>query len=80
MLWIWILLAVASAAALGAALFAVRHGGDGSVEEVSPLFVAGIAICGASVALATTIGPFMFAMSGAGLVMMFVGGRHQHTG
>jgi hypothetical protein len=54
---------------------------QGTIEEVDPLFASGIAFTGAGVALATTLGPFMYGMMILGLVMMAVGAnrtRHHH--
>lgn len=48
---------------------------EGTIEDVDPLFTTGIAVTGAGVALATTLGPFMFLVMIAGLVVMAVGAR-----
>lgn len=57
---------------------AVRHRSttEGhTVDDADPLFVTGIVISGAGVALATTLGGFMYAMVIVGLIVMAVGAR-----
>jgi hypothetical protein len=51
-----------------------------SVDDIDPLFPVGVAIAGAGVALATTLGGFMYALMIAGLILMAVGAtRTRHT-
>lgn len=46
---------------------------DQPIDDVDPLFATGIALAGAGIALALTIGPFMYVMFVAGMVVMAVG-------
>lgn len=51
-----------------------------SADHVDPVFPAGVAIAGAGVALATTLGGSMYALMIAGLIVMAVGAtRTRHT-
>lgn len=76
MIWLGVVVGIGVLVALVVAVLALR-GRDGDVEiaEVDPLFTTGIVFAGAGVALATTIGPVMYAMLVVGLVMMAVGAR-----
>jgi hypothetical protein len=78
MIWLGIAIGMLTLLALVIAITAVggdvqRRRSDG--EAVDPLFTTGIAISGAGVTLALTIGPFMYVMLAVGLVIMFVGAR-----
>ncbi len=53
---------------------------DHRAEELSPLFAAGIALSGAGVALAVTIGPIMYLMVAIGLVVMIAGIQQTRQG
>jgi hypothetical protein len=56
---------------------------DRDAADVDPLFSMGIAITGAGVALATTLGSVMYAVMAAGLIVMATGTyrtRHHRNG
>ncbi len=56
---------------------------DVDAENVDPLFTMGIAMTGAGVALATTVGSVMYAVMTAGLIVMALGTyrtRHRSNG
>ena len=46
---------------------------DAYSDEVDPLFTAGIAVAGSSVALVITLGPMLWAMTAAGIVLLAIG-------
>ena len=77
--------------AIAAAFLVIAIGGlarwrareDRNAANVDPLFTIGIAITGAGVALATTLGSVMYAVMAAGLIVMATGTyrtRHHRNG
>lgn len=46
---------------------------DQQIDDVDPLFATGIALAGVGVALALTIGPFMYLMFIVGMILMAFG-------
>ena len=73
---IWLVVALGVVAVVGLMIaVAVRRGSfDGPpLDEVDPLFTTGIALTGAGVALATTLGNFMYGVMIVGLVVMAIG-------
>lgn len=83
MIWLGI---AAGVFALGVvvAVIARRPTGDGAdPAAVDPLFTVGVALTGAGVALATTVGAVMYAVMTVGLIVMAVGAqktRHHGRG
>ena len=82
---IWLVVAVGFAAIALLAVVAVQRRRRGSdrrtVDDVDPLFAAGIALTGTGAALATTLGGFMYGVMIVGLIVMAVGAnrtRHPH--
>jgi hypothetical protein len=82
---IWLGVAVGVAAIALLLMIAVRRrrgAPDGrTIDDVDPLFTTGIALTGAGVALATTVGGFMYGVMIVGLILMAVGAnrtRHPH--
>lgn len=75
MIWLGVVVGVGVLVALVVAVLAMRGRDDVEIAEVDPLFTTGIVFAGAGVALATTIGPVMYVMMVAGLVVMAVGAR-----
>lgn len=83
MIWLGVAVGVAAIALLVAtAVRRRRRASDGrSVDDVDPLFTTGIVLTGTGVALATTLGGFMYGVMIVGLVFMAVGAnrtRHPH--
>lgn len=80
---IWLGIAVGAALLMLAVGILARRGaaeGDAAVD-VDPLFTTGIAIAGAGVALATTLGAVMYAVVAVGLIVMGTGAyRSRHHG
>lgn len=71
---IWLGIAVGTALIIAVGVLAHRRArGDDEAAEVDPLFTMGISITGAGVVLATTIGPVMYAVMAAGLIVMVTG-------
>lgn len=77
---IWIVLALVAVVLVVLAFVAVLD--DDSVEravdDVDPLFPTGIAIAGAGVALAVTLGGFMYTLLVVGLIVMAIGAVRTH--
>ncbi len=84
MIWLGVGVGVAAIALLLVLAVQRRRGTspDGrTVDDVDPLFTTGIALTGAGVALATTVGNFMYVVMIVGLILMAVGAsrtRHPH--
>ena len=83
MIWMGVAVGVAAIALLVAtAVQRRRRASEGrSVDDVDPLFTTGIVLTGTGVALATTLGGFMYGVMIVGLVFMAVGAnrtRHPH--
>lgn len=83
MIWLGVAVGVAAIAVL--LVIAVQHrhtsSASRSVDDVDPLFSTGIVLTGAGVALATTLGGFMYGVMIVGLVFMAIGAnrtRHPH--
>jgi hypothetical protein len=81
---IWLGVAVGMALLIIAIGFLARRRARNDVDatNVDPLFTIGIAITGAGVALATTVGPVMYAVMAAGLIVMALGAyrtRHHRS-
>lgn len=53
---------------------------DRELSDVDPLFTTGIALAGVGVALALTIGPFMYLMFVVGMVLMAFGAYRTRQG
>ena len=81
---IWVGIAVAAVAIAVLLVIAIRRRGSLETrtrDDVDPLFTAGIAITGAGVALATTVGTVMYVVMIVGLIVMAIGAnrtRHPH--
>ena len=85
MIWAGVAVGVATIALLLVIAVQQRHGSSvgRAVNDVDPLFATGIALTGAGVALATTLGGFMYGVMVVGLVVMAIGAnraRHPHHG
>jgi hypothetical protein len=83
MIWLGVAVGVAAIALLVVtAMQRRRRASDGrSVDDVDPLFTTGIVLTGAGVALATTLGDFMYGVMIVGLIAMAIGAnrtRHPH--
>lgn len=81
MIWIGVVIGVGVIALVTLLVLAVRtrayrltSADDQTIDDVDPLFTTGIAIAGAGVALALTIGPFMYLMFIVGMILMAYGG------
>ncbi len=82
MVWLAVVIAAAAIALLLLIARSRRHGSptDRAVDDVDPLFTSGIVLAGAGVALALTIGAFMYVMVIAGLSVMAIGAsRTRHS-
>jgi hypothetical protein len=73
MMWLGIVVGAALLIIAIGGLARRRAGENGDVVDVDPLFTMGIAITGAGVALATTLGSVMYAVMAAGLIVMATG-------
>jgi len=75
MIWLGVTVGVSAIAVL--LLIAVQHRHSSpagrTVDDVDPLFATGIVFTGAGVALATTLGGFMYGVMIVGLVLMAIG-------
>lgn len=72
---LWFGLSLVGVALLVAIVMTVRRNAGASrpVDDVDPVFTAGIALTGAGVALSATIGNVMFVVMTVGLIVMAVG-------
>ena len=82
MIWLGIGIGMAVLALL-LVVVALRRRGEqvDGIDDVDPLFTTGIVLAGAGVALATTLGPFMYGVMAIGLIVMAIGAnrtRHHH--
>jgi hypothetical protein len=78
MLWLAVAIGVVILALLvvivrAAVLRGRRASDDQPRYDVDPLFSTGIVFVGAGVALAVTLGPVMYAVMAAGLILMAIG-------
>lgn len=83
MIWLGIAIGVALLIIAIGVLAHQRIGDDGDAVDVDPLFTVGIAITGAGVVLATTLGSVMYVVMAAGLIVMATGtyrSRRHRTG
>jgi len=83
MIWLGVTAGVAAIALLLVIAVQHRHRPPTArtVNDVDPLFTTGIVLTGAGVALATTLGGFMYGVMIVGLVCMAIGAnrtRHPH--
>jgi hypothetical protein len=83
MIWRGVAVGVAAIALLLVIAVQQRHrfSAGRTVNDVDPLFATGIALTVAGVALATTLGGFMYGVMIVGLVFMAIGAnrtRHPH--
>jgi len=83
MIWLGIAIATALLIIAIGVLARRRVREDADAANVDPLFTMGIAITGAGVALAATLGSVMYAVMAAGLIVMATGTyrtRHHRNG
>ncbi len=77
MVWVGFVVGIAAVALLVVVAMQRRHrsaaGRAGDEVAVDPLFTTGIALTGAGVALATTIGGVMYVVMIVGLILMAIG-------
>lgn len=81
MIWLGVSVGVAAIALLIVVQHRHRASAGRTVDDVDPLFTTGIILTGAGVALAATLGGFMYGVMIVGLVFMAVGAnrtRHPH--
>ena len=82
MVWLGIAIgALALIIAIGVLILRRAHD-DGEATDVDPLFTMGVALTGAGVVLATTIGSVMYAVMIVGLSVMAIGAhrtRHHRS-
>lgn len=71
MIWIGVAIVVAAAAVLISALR--RRSTGRAPDDVDPLFSAGIVLVGVGVVFGAAVGPGMYAVMAAGLVVMAIG-------
>ena len=81
MIWLGVAIGVLGIALLVAIVVQrLRSSPDGpSVEDVDPLFAAGIALTSAGVVLATTVGTVMYVVMTVGLVVMAIGAHRTQS-
>jgi len=82
-LWIGLSFAIAASLVAIVAVVGRRRTSARRTVEVDPMFSGGIALTGAGVALATTVGNVMYGVMTVGLVIMAVGAhrtRRHHDG
>lgn len=82
MIWLGVAVAVLVGALLVALVRTPAPSRREAGEDADPLFSTGIVITGTGVVLGSTIGPVMYGVMAAGLVMMAFGAhrsrRHRH--
>lgn len=79
MSWLLLVMVLAGVATLAALVVVGWRRPAEPASEVDPLFVAGISILGASVALIATVGPMMLPMAVAGIACIVVGAHRSRT-